>query len=256
MEATLSNFAGLGAVKKTAKKPAAKKKATKRQPVKKPVTASGSDFFSQSAALRKQQDAAEAALKARGGLLTNVAGGDALTNFLKKSTPEKRAAAKKTTGPAPQSKADSYAALRNDVIRFEIAVASTDHYYSASDTARLASKLAANGFQVLGKLDDSELGTIWGGTIRGQARINSDGYANIQDAADLIAGVAQSLGFRKATAHAEFVSRARGGTTSDTNTIAPPDPGSDPFSLGAYRTPVYVAAAVAAGLAIKSLFFD
>jgi hypothetical protein len=136
------------------------------------------------------------------------------------------------TGPRPSSNASSYSALRGDVIRFDLQIGYglRTSGYTKGLTTSLQNKLTTMGFQVL-QLDDSDLNFVTGGSIKGNVQINSNGFGNIQDAANVIGGLAAQLGYNVTRSSAEFVNRYQDNPSfKPDSTIAPP--GSDPNKHG------------------------
>jgi hypothetical protein len=133
-------------------------------------------------------------------------------------------------GGGGTSSANSNAALRGDVIDFELEIGAayrgTRTGYSTALARTFASSLLASGFQTIGFIDDSGLNLLLGGMLKGRVQISNNGFANIQDAASLIGGIADKVGYNFQRARAEFVSRQRDGNTSSPssgtgNTILP-----------------------------------
>jgi len=104
-------------------------------------------------------------------------------------------------------------ALRGSVVDAVIYVGDANRvfFYDARLLQSLTDRLNASGFRVL-NLDGSNLGSFGGGgTIRVRAAINSDGYANANDAASVIAGAAAALGFNATGSTGVLVSTPQAG---------------------------------------------
>lgn len=87
-------------------------------------------------------------------------------------------------------------ALRGSIVdvTLEINFANRVVGYTATLTRALIARLNSSGFSVL-NLDDSNLNTVTGGTIRARVQVLSNGYATARDAASVVAGAASALGY-------------------------------------------------------------
>jgi len=92
--------------------------------------------------------------------------------------------------------ASSGQALRGSIVDvvLEVNFANRVVGYTATLTRALLQRLNSSGFNVQ-NLDDSNLNTLTGGTIRARVQILTDGYSSARDAASVIAGAASALGY-------------------------------------------------------------
>lgn len=107
-------------------------------------------------------------------------------------------------------------ALRNSVVDVVVNVGDAGRvfFYDARLAQSLKDKLNNSGFRVLA-FDASNLGSFGGGgTIRARVQILTDGYANANDAASVVAGAAAYLGYNATGSSGVVVSS--GGTQPGT----------------------------------------
>ncbi len=108
-----------------------------------------------------------------------------------------------------QSTISDNAAIRGDVIDVALTLGiARSVNYSTEVSNSLRSSLVSNGFQVL-NLDDSGVNYLTGGILKLRVQINSNGYGNIQDAANVVRGIATNLGLGATDARAEFINKQR-----------------------------------------------
>ncbi len=99
-----------------------------------------------------------------------------------------------TTATVAQSGANPNFVNQNDVFNFYLEVSSGRMPYTSSYTADFRNRLAADGMRPIA-VDDSRLGSLFGGTIVGQFQA-THGYGPWADVANRIAGMAVAAGFR------------------------------------------------------------
>jgi murein DD-endopeptidase MepM/ murein hydrolase activator NlpD len=134
---------------------------------------------------------------------------------------------------APTSNVPANAALRGDVISFILTVGRAYQVagYTKYYTGQFTDKLNANGLSVIA-VDDSGIGLLVGGTLKGQVRINRDGFSDLSHAVGLIRGIAKNVGYSVTAEYGEFVSKLRdggGGGSNGGNNTPPPDPNKKSF---------------------------
>ncbi len=100
-------------------------------------------------------------------------------------------------------------ALRGSVVDAVLSIGLVNRVFSYSQalTNELAARLNVSGFRIL-NIDDSNLSSFTGGTIRVRAQVLTDGYANASDAASVIGGAAAAIGYNVTNSGGVLVSSA------------------------------------------------
>lgn len=99
--------------------------------------------------------------------------------------------------------------------------------YSSTLTRALVDRLNSSGFHVI-NVDDSNLNTITGGTIRTRVQVLTDGYSSASDAASVVAGAASALGYNVVGFNGTLVLSATQGAVSGTQSGQLFDPSTVP----------------------------